>query len=114
MGRLVDWRRRGRLENGRDIFAQANRHVILDLLLRGTKQTRTSFLALLLLFGTAGPDGQIQDPHALGPREYCLHVILRLLNTGIPRLDSKGKEREHRRAFTEVPLFECQPMLVER
>ncbi|KAI5120013.1 hypothetical protein M0805_008474 [Coniferiporia weirii] len=102
------------LEGEQDLFAQAIRVAILDLLLRGTKGTKSSSLAFLLLFGKTMPDAQIQDPRSLGSREYCLHVALYLLNTGVPRLNGKGKERERRRAVKSTPLFEGQPVLAER
>ncbi|KAL5524938.1 hypothetical protein ACEPAF_8807 [Sanghuangporus sanghuang] len=96
------------------LFAQAIRLAILDLLLRGTKHSKSSSLAFLLLFGRSSPDAQIQDPRALGSRELCLHVILELLNIGVPRLNEKGKDREHQRSLRSLPLFESQPVLAER
>ncbi|KAH8115108.1 nucleoporin Nup186/Nup192/Nup205 [Phellopilus nigrolimitatus] len=104
------------LEDEQDLFAQAIRVAILDLLLRGTKHNKSSSLAFLLLFGKVAPDAQIQDPHALGSRAFCLHVVLHLLNTGVPRLtgSGKGKEKEKRRAVKAIPLFESQPVLAER
>ncbi|EJD04791.1 uncharacterized protein FOMMEDRAFT_153883 [Fomitiporia mediterranea MF3/22] len=100
------------LEGEQDLFAQAIQLAILDLLLRGTKRSKSSSLAFLLLFGKTSPDGQVQDPHALGSRELCLHVILKLLNRGIPRLTEKSRDRE--RYDAKTPLFESQPVLAER
>lgn len=102
------------LEGQREMFGQAIRLGIVDLLLRGTRRSRASSLSFLLLFGHTSADSQIQDPHALGARQACLHVVLQLLNTGVPRLHGKGKERERRRMGTARPLFETQPMLAER
>lgn len=102
------------LEDQTDLFAQAIRVVILDLLLRGTKNNKASSLAFLLLFGKTTLDMQIQDPHALGSRENCLHVILRILSSGIPRLNGANDGVEQRRVARQPPLFETQPALAER
>ena len=103
------------LEGEQTLFAQVIRLAVLDLLLRGTRSnSKSSSLALLLLFGKTTPNAQIQDPHALGAREYCLHVALFLLNIGVPRLTGKGKEKERRRADKATPLFDSQPVLAER
>lgn len=101
------------LEGDQHLFDQAIRLAILDLLLHGTKHRKSSALSFLFLFGKSTLDAQIQDPHALGSRQNCLHVILELLNAGIPRINAKGKEREHRRTKC-APLFETQPVLAER
>ena len=94
------------------LFGQATRLCVIDLLLKGVKHSRygATNLAFLLLFGKSAPDQvPIQDPHALGAREFCLHVILGLLNVGIPRLDpGKGaRDFEQRQLTTNaVPLFQ--------
>ncbi len=102
------------LEGEQVLFGQAIRLAIVDLLLHGTRRSKASSLAFLLLFGQTGSDAKIQDPHALGSREYCLHVVLHLLNVGVPRIHDKGKERERRRFTRSQPLFETQPVFAER
>ena len=101
------------LDGEQNLFAQAIRVAILDLLLRGTKHNKSSSLAFLILFGKKSPGNQIQDPHALGSRENSLHVILNLLSTGVPRLNVK-EERKRRRLIKSVPLFQSQPVLAEK
>lgn len=98
------------------LFGQATRLCIIDLLLKGVKHSRSGAtnLAFLLLFGKSTPDQtQIQDPHALGSRESCLHVILDSLNAGIPRTGS-GNFEKRQSTSNCVPLFHSQPVLAER
>ncbi|TDL27118.1 hypothetical protein BD410DRAFT_714859 [Rickenella mellea] len=87
-------------------FTEAIRLGILDLLLRGTKN-KTSSLAFLLLFGS-GSTEQIQDPRALGARVFCLHVVLQLVNIGVPTLSGRPNSAQI------APFFASQPVLAER
>jgi nuclear pore complex protein Nup205 len=100
--------------NDVELLGQGIRVAILDLLLRGTRRNKASSLAFWLLFGKTTSEEQIQDPHALGARAFCLHIILHLLNTGVPRINGKGKERDRHRTVKNRPLFETQPVLAER
>ncbi|KAK0437028.1 hypothetical protein EV421DRAFT_1829501 [Armillaria borealis] len=69
-------------------------------------------IAHFLLFGSTKKDQQIQDPHALGAQKTCVHVILDLLNAGVPRLKGKGKDRDF--APFAAPMFIRLPALAER
>ncbi|KAH0834004.1 hypothetical protein J3R83DRAFT_11240 [Lanmaoa asiatica] len=96
---------------------QAIRVAILDLLIRNTERgTAYPNIGHFLLFGGAESEHQIQDPHAIGARRTCAHVILDLVNVGVPRMRAKGKERERRRkaAVHAEPLFNVLPALSER
>ncbi|KAJ7584798.1 nucleoporin Nup186/Nup192/Nup205 [Mycena floridula] len=85
---------------------QAIRLATLQLLIRNTESHRPfPNIAHFLLFGSATSIQQIQDPHALGGRQTSIHVLLELLNTGIPR---RGKT-EH-----DSPLFVTLPGLGEK
>ncbi|KAL0579383.1 hypothetical protein V5O48_002608 [Marasmius crinis-equi] len=92
---------------------QATRVAALDLLLQNTDSNRPyPNFAHFLLFGSSQSNQGIQDPHALGSRRACIHVILDLLNVGVPKLKGKGKARDH--ALQSVPLFASLPALAER
>ncbi|KAG8215255.1 hypothetical protein J3R82DRAFT_8809, partial [Butyriboletus roseoflavus] len=96
---------------------QAIRIAILDLLIRNTEHgTAYPNIGHFLLFGGTENEHQIQDPHAIGARRTCAHVILDLVNVGVPRVSAKGKGRErHRRAAVHAePLFNVLPALSER
>ncbi|OBZ74918.1 hypothetical protein A0H81_05368, partial [Grifola frondosa] len=94
------------------LLTQAIRLAVLDLLVQNTHSGRPyPNVSHFLLFGGARPEDQIQDPHALGARRSCVHAILDLLNTGVPRL--KGKE-SRRQAPLTAPLFVTLPALAER
>ncbi|KAJ3825387.1 nucleoporin Nup186/Nup192/Nup205 [Lentinula raphanica] len=90
---------------------QATRTAVLDLLIHNTEpRRRFPNVAHYLLFGGTDFEQGIQDPHALGARNACVHVLLQLVNTGIPT--SKGKAK-----YTEIsatPLFVTLPALAER
>ena len=96
---------------------QAIRVAILDLLIRNTERgTAYPNIGHFLLFGGAENEHQIQDPHAIGARRTCAHVILDLVNVGVPRMRAKGKDRERQRraAVHAEPLFNVLPALSER
>ena len=96
---------------------QAIRVAILDLLIRNTERGTTyPNIGHFLLFGGAESEYQIQDPHAIGARRTCVHVILDLVNVGVPRMRAKGKDRERQRkaAMHAEPLFNVLPALSER
>ncbi|KXN92702.1 hypothetical protein AN958_06980 [Leucoagaricus sp. SymC.cos] len=94
-----------------DQLAQATRMSALEFLIQNTEQDRPyPNIAHYFLFGGAVKEQRIQDPHALGSRYTTFHVILRLLNAGIPRLKGKSKE-----GFRDViPLLITLPGLAER
>ncbi|KAF9219350.1 hypothetical protein BS17DRAFT_804452 [Gyrodon lividus] len=96
---------------------QAIRLAILDLLVQNTKRGKTyPNIGHFLLFGGAESEYQIQDPHAMGARRTCAHVILGLVNAGVPRVrgGSKERERERRASSQAEPLFNVLPALSER
>ncbi|CAA7262620.1 unnamed protein product [Cyclocybe aegerita] len=95
-----------------DSLEQSTRLAALDLLVQDTDTNRPyPNVAHFLLFGGKGSDQIIQDPHALGSRQTSIHVLLDLINTGVPRLKSKRKEKE----YSQVePLFMSMPVLAER
>ena len=96
---------------------QAIRIAILDLLINNTERgTGYPNIGHFLLFGGAEGEHQIQDPHAIGARRTCAHVILDLVNVGVPRMRSKGKDRERQRkaVMHAEPLFNILPALSER
>ena len=96
-----------------DALLQAIRLAVLDLFVRNTTQQRPyPNIAHWLLFGGSAANNQIQDPHALGARRSCVHSILDLLNSGVPRL--RGKGREHRQSAASDALFSVLPTLAER
>ncbi|KAF5375401.1 hypothetical protein D9615_007995 [Tricholomella constricta] len=93
-------------------LAQAIRLAALDLLIQETEPTRPfPNIAHFLLFGAAKQDQQIQDPHALGARRTSIHVLLDLVNAGVPRVRGKGRERDQDQS---TPLFVSLPGLAEK
>ncbi|KAG6837756.1 hypothetical protein H0H93_001683 [Arthromyces matolae] len=93
-------------------LTQSIRLAALSLLIQETEPSRPyPNLAHYILFGTTTSEHQIQDPHALGARRTSIHVILDLLNEGVPRLKGKGKERQ--REYV-APLFVTLPELAEK
>ena len=99
------------LEGSPEVLPQATRLAILDLLLTNTTPDRPyPNTAHFLLFGGLASDQQIKDPHALGSRRNCIHSILDLLNSGIPKLKGKGRAVDSQL----VPLFVTLPGLAER
>ncbi|KAG0707241.1 nucleoporin Nup186/Nup192/Nup205 [Suillus ampliporus] len=96
---------------------QAIRLAILELLIQNTRPNRPyPTIGHFLLFGGPENEHQIQDPHALGARGTCAHVIFDLVNAGVPRVHGKGKERERERRLARQvdPLFISIPALAER
>ncbi|ESK89924.1 nucleoporin [Moniliophthora roreri MCA 2997] len=90
---------------------QAIRLAVLDLLIQNTESNRSyPNFAHFLLFGSTNSEQGIQDPHALGARRTCVHVILQLLSIGIPTLKGKGRGHE----LSSTPLFALLPALAER
>ena len=99
------------LEGPPEVLPQATRLAILDFLLANTSPDRPyPNVAHFLLFGGISPDQQIKDPHALGSRRSCIHSVLDLLNSGIPKLRGKGREVDSQL----IPLFVVLPGLAER
>ncbi len=92
-------------------LAQAIRLAALEFLVQNTEQDRPyPNIAHYFLFGGVVKEQRIQDPHALGGHHTTLHIALRLLNAGIPRL--RGEDREGNRDTT--PLLVTLPGLAER
>ncbi|THU93859.1 hypothetical protein K435DRAFT_829411 [Dendrothele bispora CBS 962.96] len=92
---------------------QATRLAVLDLLIQNTEaNVPYPSIAHFLLFGSTNQEQGIQDPHALGAKRACIHIILDLINAGVPRLKNKGKERYH--DIQNLPLFASLPELAER
>ena len=99
------------LEGPPETLPQATRLAILDFLLANTSPDRPyPNTAHLLLFGGLTSDQQIKDPHALGSQRSCIHSILDLLNSGIPKLKGKGLGVDSQL----MPLFVILPGLAER
>lgn len=99
------------LEAPPEVLPQATRLAILDFLLANTSPDRPyPNIAHFFLFGGLSSDQQIKDPHALGSRRSCIHSILDLLNSGIPKLKGKGRWVDPQL----VPLFVVLPGLAER
>jgi nuclear pore complex protein Nup205 len=94
---------------------QAIRLAALDLFVQNTEHRRPyPNIAHFLLFGGMNTEQPIQDPHALGAYRTCVHVILDMLNAGVPRAKGKGSNQEHQTALQIDPLFVTLPGLAER
>lgn len=92
-------------------LAQAIRVAALDLLIQETEPSRIlPNIGMVLLFGELDIK-QVQDPHALGAGRTSIHVLLQLLNAGVPRLKSKAGVHDHHHT---TPLFISLPALAER
>ena len=103
--------REGSLES----LDQAIRLATLHLFIENTKHRRPyPNIAHFLLFGGANTEQPIQDPHALGAHRTCIHVILDMLSTGVPRVKGNGSQRERQIALQTDPLFITLPGLAER
>ncbi|KAF9529076.1 nucleoporin Nup186/Nup192/Nup205 [Crepidotus variabilis] len=75
-------------------LSQATRLAALDLIIQDTEGHRPyPNIAHFLLFGGKGGEQTIQDPHALAAQKTSIHILLDLVNAGIPRLKGKRKER---------------------
>ena len=89
-------------------LAQAIRLAALDLIIQDTESHRPyPNVSHFLLFGG---HHTIQDPHALGAQQTAIHVLLDLLNSGVPRIGTKHQEE----VPEEAPLFITLPGLAER
>ncbi|KAG6331906.1 hypothetical protein ID866_7182, partial [Astraeus odoratus] len=94
---------------------QAIRNATLDLLARNSGPDRPHpNIAHFLLFGGSTNEYRIQDPHALGSQRTCAHVILDLVNVGIPGIRGKGKDRERGAVAPTEALFNVLPALAEK
>lgn len=99
------------LEEPPEVLPQATRLAILDFFIANTSPGRSyPNTSHFLLFGGLTSDQQIKDPHALGSRRSCIHSILDLLNSGVPKLKGKG----HMADSQVEPLFAVLPGLAER
>ncbi|KDR74068.1 hypothetical protein GALMADRAFT_250802 [Galerina marginata CBS 339.88] len=93
---------------------QAIRLVALKLLIQDTETNRPyPNVAHFFLFGGKAGDRTIQDPHALGARQTSIHVLLDLVNTGVPRLRRQRKDKKEQ-VIQVDPLFITLPGLAER
>ena len=102
------------MDSGSGSLEQANRLAALDLLIQDTESNRPfPNIAHFLLFGGKVGDQTIQDPHALGARQTSIHILLELVNAGVPRLRGKQKEKEEVGPPVD-PLFITLPGLAER
>ena len=105
------------VEGAEDIdIVPAIKAAVLDLLLKGTAPgARAPNIAHFLLGYTpsAGATGEasLQDPSAVDSRLACVHVILAVLEEGIPRLDGRRGRREEDYA---APLHAQLPALAEK
>ncbi|THV01934.1 hypothetical protein K435DRAFT_853351 [Dendrothele bispora CBS 962.96] len=62
-------------------IAEATRLVVRDLLIQNTEaNVPYPSIAHFLLFGSTNQEQGIQDPHALGAKRACIHIILDLIN----------------------------------
>lgn len=96
------------LDHTPEVLEQAIRLEALDLLIQDTESNRPyPNIAHFLLFGETQT---IQDPHALGAQQTSIHILLDLVNTGVPRLKGKRKDK----ISHEDPLFVTLPTLAER
>lgn len=90
----------------------AIRWTILQMMLQNTTRDKPApniVHALLGFYADPSHPNQlaIQDPHAADSRRTCLHVILDLLNTGVPRVGSEGQ------AYGALTFMVTHPMLAE-
>ncbi|KAF8970600.1 nucleoporin Nup186/Nup192/Nup205 [Flammula alnicola] len=93
---------------------QAIRLAALDLLVQDTEINRPyPNVAHFLLFGGKTSEQMIQDPHALGAQQTSVHILLDLVNAGVPRLRGKRKDKDVQLAHA-TPLFTTLPELAER
>ncbi|EIW76673.1 hypothetical protein CONPUDRAFT_92653 [Coniophora puteana RWD-64-598 SS2] len=100
--------------SGSEALDQAIRLAVLELLNRSTEpEQQYPNFGHFLLFGGSDSGHQIQDPHAMGAQRTCVHVLLELLNTGVPRLQGKGRSREYQWS-NGTPLMVALPALAER
>ena len=102
------------MDHTSDTLEQAIRLAALDLVIQDTELNRPyPNIAHFLLFGGKAGEQTIQDPHALGAQQTSIHILLDLVNAGVPRLRGKRKEREPNISQAS-PLFITLPGLAER
>lgn len=92
---------------GGGVVEMGVRGAVLGLFVEGTTSGTGGMgypnLVHFLLFGSMKGESQgIQDPRALGGRETCVHVVLRLLSRGVPTEDGAGGG-EGRALFASLP-----------
>ena len=96
------------VESSSESLEQAVRLAALDLVIQDTEGLRPyPNITHFLLFGG---EQTIQDPRALGAQQTSIHVLLDLVNAGVPRIRGKRNEK----AMQELPLFVTLPELAER
>ncbi|KAI6142345.1 nucleoporin Nup186/Nup192/Nup205 [Pisolithus tinctorius] len=94
---------------------QAIRSAVLKLLVQNTLPDRPyPNIAHFLLFGGSEDGYQIQDSHALGAHRTCSHVILDLVNAGVPPAGGGGRDRDRALLAPTEPLFTVLPALAEK
>ncbi|KAG8908999.1 hypothetical protein FRB99_000102 [Tulasnella sp. 403] len=100
------------------VLAQRRRTAIMDLLLTNTipgKQApNVAHLLLGFPLGLPVSEMTIPDPEAVGANVSCLHTIINLVNTGVPRLRSPESRQGEEQASTVAPLFERDPVFAEQ
>lgn len=102
------------LEEPVDALQQAIRLAVLDFFIQNTKPDQAyPNIAHYILFGRSGEDDQIQDPQALGSRRASIHSLLDMINSGVPRLKSKGKGPRSSRGAIQA-LMTTLPAFAER
>lgn len=100
----------GDVDDDPEPLAQAIRLASLDLLIQDTASNRAfPSIGHWLLLGSHQP--QVQDPYALNSRQTSVHVLLGLVNAGIPRLKDRGRHEHHSQV---APLYLTLPALAER
>ncbi|KAJ7145837.1 nucleoporin Nup186/Nup192/Nup205 [Mycena epipterygia] len=88
---------------------QAIRLAVLQFFIKNTEASRPyPNIAHFFLFSNTKAEHVIQDPHALGARRTCIHVILDLVNIGVLRLDAQDDSGPD-----SDPLFITLPGLAE-
>ncbi|KAF8121263.1 hypothetical protein EV363DRAFT_1568869 [Boletus edulis] len=73
---------------------------------RETQEPLDQAIRIAILNLLIQSEHQIQDPHAIGARQTCMHVILDLVNVGVPRMRTKGKDVERQTTFQCPPSAE--------
>ncbi|KZT39178.1 hypothetical protein SISSUDRAFT_665994 [Sistotremastrum suecicum HHB10207 ss-3] len=101
----------------RPSLIEAIRWEILDLLLDNTSANRQgpNLGHLLLGFVENGNELILQDPREAGARISCLHIILNLLNRGVPRVSGALSKPTNAAPERDIsPLYETNPALAEK
>lgn len=92
-----------------DVIVQAIRVALLDFLaINASADLPYPNISHFILFGQLENQDQIRDSGAVDGQRACIHALLDLLNTGIPRWRSQESE------IVEEPLFRVLPGLAER